>query len=262
MGSKGSSAPAPDPRLVEAQIKSMGKQDDAMDWISQNAKDLAPMQKEQMQLGLDSAQTAYQQSQEDRKFALGKRAQLAGLQDGMANDAASFSTEAKSEELAGKAGADVAHGFANAREQSARAQARMGVNPNSGRALATSNQLEMAQAGAIAGARTNARSQALATKFSLADRATNALAGYPAMSLQTAGSGAAIGASGINLANTSLGGLNSGAQTIGSLASQQGSNANGMFNAQAGFKTGQDNAAGDGGAGAIVGLAAAAATAY
>lgn len=63
-GGKGSSAPPPDPRLVEAQIKSMGIQDDAIQRIVANAERLQPMQEEQMQLGLDATKRAQTESAE------------------------------------------------------------------------------------------------------------------------------------------------------------------------------------------------------
>ena len=62
MGSKSSNAPAPDPRLVEAQIRSMGIQDDVIKRVMQQSEEIQPLQKEQLQFGLDTARTAYDQS--------------------------------------------------------------------------------------------------------------------------------------------------------------------------------------------------------
>ena len=135
-GKGGSSAPAPDPKLIEAQIRSMGFQDDAIQSIMKASADMAPLQKEQLQFGLDSSRTAYEQSQADRGFTLDRRDKLSGLQDTIVNDAKTFNTQDKQDELAGMAMADVNQGFSSAREQSGRAMARMGVNPSSGRALA------------------------------------------------------------------------------------------------------------------------------
>lgn len=261
-GKGGSSAPSPDPALIAAQIKSMGFQDAAVQQIMQNSADMAPLQKEQLQFGLDSARTAYGQSQDDRGFMLNRREKLSGLQDSMITDAAKFNTESRANELAGQAAADVNQGFSSAREQNGRAMARMGVNPSSGRAAAMGNQTAIAQAASLAGAGTKARTDARTEGYALTDRASNALAGYPAMGMQATGAGAGIGASGISMANTGLAGLNSGALSAGGLSGQMGSNAASMYGAQSSYKTGQDNAQGDGGAGMIVGLAGAAATAY
>ena len=263
MGSKASDAPAPDPRLVEAQLKSMGIQDDAIKRIVQQSDEMQPLQKEQLQFGLDSARTAYDQSQQDRGWMLDRRGMLSTMQDTLTKDARTFDTEAKRDELAGKAGADVAQAFAAAKDQSTRGMARMGVNPNDGKALAMGNQLSMAQALGTAQAMTGARTQARQEGYALTDRATNALSGYPAMGMQATGAGAGYGASGINLSNQGLAGMNSGFGAAGTMAGQMGQNATNMFGAQASYKVGADKAAADAnpmgallGAGATLGAAA------
>lgn len=262
MGSKSSSAPAPDPQLVEAQIRSMGIQDDAIKRIMQQSEELLPLQKEQLQFGLDSARTAYDQSQQDRTWMLDRRGSLTTMQDTLVQDARSFNTEDKANELAGKAMADVNQGFANAEGQQARSLARMGVNPSSGKALSMGNQTAIAKAAALAAAGTGARTQARQEGYALTDRATNALAGYPAMSMQATGAGAGYGASGTAIANQGLAGMNSGYGAAGTMAGQMGSNATGMFGAQANYKNGADNAAANAnpmgallGAGATLGAA-------
>lgn len=234
-GGKSSSAPAPDPALVAAQIKSMGIQDSVIEQILGNSRDLAPIQRAQMQFGLDTSRKAYEQSQEDRAFALGKRDKLSTVQDGMATEAATFNTEDKRNELAGQAMGDVNQAAANAREQSARNLSRMGVNPNSGRALAMNNQIEMAQAAALAGAGNNARTSARAEGRALTDRVSNAFSGYPAMGSQSTGAGAGFGANGLTLANSGLAGLNGGLTAAGTAAGQMGSNATSMYGAQGQF---------------------------
>nr|HRL98918.1 hypothetical protein [Acidovorax sp.] len=125
MGSKSSNAPAPDPRLVEAQIRSMGIQDDVIKRVMQQSEEIQPLQKEQLQFGLDSARTAYDQSQQDRTWMLDRRGSLTTMQDTLTQDARSFNTEDKANELAGRAMADVNQGFANAEGQQARSLARM-----------------------------------------------------------------------------------------------------------------------------------------
>ncbi len=245
MGSKSSSAPAPDPRLVEAQIRSMGIQDDVIKRVMQQSEEIQPLQKEQLQFGLDSARTAYDQSQEDRKWMLDRRGLLSSMQDTLSQDARSFNTEDKANELAGKAMADVNQGFANAEGQQSRALARMGVNPSSGKALAMGNQTAIAKAIALAAAGTGARDRARTEGYALTDRATNALAGYPAMGMQATQSGAGFGASGTTIANQGLAGMNSGYGAAGTMAGQMGQNATSMFGAQAYYKNGADKAAAD-----------------
>lgn len=263
MGSKSSNVAAPDPRLVEAQIRSMGIQDGVIERVMQQSQEIQPLQREQLQFGLDTARTAYDQSQQDRNWTLGRRGSLTSMQDTLTNDAKSFNTEDRRNELAGQAMADVNQGFASARDQNGRAMARMGVNPSSGRALAMGNQLSIAQAGALAGASTNARTGARMEGRALTDRATNALSGFPAMSMQATQSGAGFGASGTTIANQGLAGMNSGFGAAGTMAGAMGQNATGMFGAQANYKLGSDKAAADAnpmgallGAGAQLGAAA------
>ena len=243
MGSKSSSAPAPDPRLVEAQIRSMGIQDDVIQRVMQQSEEIMPLQKEQLQFGLDSARTAYDQSQQDRTWMLDRRGSLSSMQDTLVQDAKGFNAESRGNELAGKAMADVNQGFANAEGQQTRALSRMGVNPSSGKALAMGNQTEIAKATALAAAGTGARAQARQEGYALTDRATNALAGYPAMGMQATQSGAGFGASGTTIANQGLAGMNSGYGAAGTMAGQMGQNAASMYGAMGSYKNGADNAA-------------------
>lgn len=231
-GKGGNSAPPPDPRLVEAQIRSMGIQDSAIQAMLANTLDMAPLQKEQMQVGIDAARLAQTQSQQDREWMLTRRGSLSGLQDKLVSDASTFSTEAKANELAGKAQADVSQAFSSAEGQNARAMARMGVNPSSGKALALGKQTEIAKASALAAAGTGARDRARQEGYALTDRATNALAGYPTMSMQATGAGAQYGASGAALATQGLAGLNSGFSAAGQVAGQMGQNASSMYGVQ------------------------------
>ena len=232
-GSKGSSAPAPDPRLVEAQIKSMGIQDSAIQRILAQSEDMAPVQKEQTQFALDTSKAAWEQSQADRDYALGRRDQLSGLQDVISRDAKTFNTEAKREELAGQAGADVSQAYAGAQRTQAAEMARMGINPSDGKYGAASNALTAGTALATAQAKNGARTAARAEGQQLTDRAANVLSGYPTMGMQTTGQGAGYGTNAQMIANTGLAGLNSGFGAAGSMAGQMGGNATNMWGAQA-----------------------------
>lgn len=243
MGSKSSSAPAPDPRLVEAQIRSMGIQDDVIKRVMQQSEEVLPLQKEQLQFGLDASRTAFDQAQADRTYALERRGQLTSMQDVMIDEARDFNTEDRGKEIAAQAGADVEQAFANQRQASGRAMARMGINPNSGRSSAMDAEMGMAQATAKAGIQGSARQAARAEGRALTDRASNALAGYPAMGMSTTGSGAGFGAAGINIVNQGLAGMNSGYSAAGTMAGQMGQNAASMYGAMGSYKNGADNAA-------------------
>ena len=221
----------------------MGIQDDVIKRVMQQSEEILPLQKEQLQFGLDTARTAYDQSQQDRTWVLDRRGSLTTMQDTLAQDARSFNTEDKANELAGKAMADVNQGFANAEGQQTRALSRMGVNPSSGKALAMGNQTAIAKAAALAAAGSGARDRARMEGYALTDRATNALAGYPAMGMQATQSGAGFGASGTTIANQGLAGMNSGYGAAGTMAGQMGQNATSMYGAQASYKNQQDQIA-------------------
>jgi len=261
-GGKGGSAPPPDPRLVEAQIRSMGFQDEAIQEIMANAREMMPLQREQMQFGLDASRTAYNQSQEDRGWMLGRRGKLSGLQDTLAQDAEAFNTEGRGEQLAAQAVADVGTQMGLASQATTRQQQRMGVNPSSGAAMAMQGQMNIGEASAKASAANKMREAARLEGYSLTDRANNALAGYPAMGMQATGAGASFGAAGLGLANQGLAGMNSGFGAGANAAGGMGQNATGMFNAQAQYKLGSDKQAADNdpfasllGAGAQLGVA-------
>ncbi|WP_249343615.1 tail fiber domain-containing protein [Delftia sp. PE138] len=232
-GGKGSSAPAPDPRLVEAQIKSMGIQDAAIQKILSQSDEMAPLQKEQTQFALDTQRQAWEQSQEDRDYALGRRDKLTGLQDTMVEDAHTFDTEAKREELAGQAAADVSQAYESSKRTQNAEMARMGINPADGKYGAASNALAAGEALAMATGKNSARTAARAEGRALTDRAQTALAGYPAMGMQTTGQGAGFGTAAQMAANNGLAGLNSGYGQAGGMAGQMGSNATSMWGAQA-----------------------------
>lgn len=254
MGGKSSSAPPPDPRLVEAQLKSMGIQDNAIEGILGLQKQMQPLQMEQMQFGLDSGRKAFQQSQDDREFALGKRGQLSGLQDQMSNEARSFNTDAKQDELAGTAIGDVNQAFSAARAGNARSMARMGVNPSDGASVASGNQMAVSQALGQAQAANGTRVQARAEGRAMTDRATNALAGYPSMSMSATGQGAQFGALGLNTANQGMAGMSSGYGSAAQIAGNMGTNATGAWGQQANYKSSQDKEA-NSGFGAALGTA-------
>jgi hypothetical protein len=242
-GKGGSSAPPPDPALIAAQIKSMGIQDSAIQQVLDMSTSMAPLQREQMQFGLDTSKTAYNQSQQDRTYALGRRDLQTGLQDTMVNDANSFNVGDRTDQMLGEASADVNSAFSSAREQQSRGLSRMGVNPSSGKALAMGNQTAIAQASAQAGAATKVRQAAKAEGYALTDRANSAMAGYSTMASGNTGQGASYGSAGLGLANSGLAGMNSGFGSASTMAGQMGSNATGMYGAQASYKNSQDQIA-------------------
>jgi hypothetical protein len=138
------------------------------------------------------------------------------LEESMVKDAANFNTDAKREQLAGIAGADVSKAFANARGQSARANDRRGVNPAGGGG--NDIQLQIAQAGMTASAENSARTAArnegvarMTNAVGLGKGLTGAAQGAYGLALQ-AGQGA--GGSIMQPGGAYMNGLNQGASTI------------------------------------------------
>jgi len=242
-GKGGSQAAAPDPRLVSAQIESMGYQDKAINQMMDNSAAMHPLQMAQMQFGLDTAKTAYDQSQADRVYSLGKRDQLGGLQDKMISQANDFNAGNRAEQLANQAMEGVSGAYAQGMGITQRALAARGISANSGAAIAAmnSNALQLSMNTAQAG--NMARDAARQEGYQLTDRAANALSGYPSMGMAATGSGAGFGGMGLGYANSGLAGMNSGWSGIASAAGGMGSNATGMYSAMGNYKNQQDQTA-------------------
>jgi len=205
--------------------------------------EMLPYQKQQLQFGLDTARTSFDQAQADRQWSLGKRAQLDAAQAPLLAEAANFNEAARRGALMEQANADIGAAFDSAQGQQARQLARMGVNPSSGRAIAMSNASELDQARARAAAGLKVTEAARAEGLQLKTNAANMLSGYPAMASGNTNSGFGFGTAGVGLANNSLAGQNAGFNAAGGLAGQMGSNATGMWNAQANYKSQQDQIA-------------------
>lgn len=84
-------------------------------------------------------------------------AKYSPLEDQLINSVQQFQTPGYSDEQAGIAKNDVASAFAKTKEASAANAASMGLNPNDPRALAMNRGLNLAEAGATAGAATSSR---------------------------------------------------------------------------------------------------------
>lgn len=258
---KESDTPPPDPRLIEAQIRSLDTQGRAIDRILAQSEEMLPLQREQLQFGLDSARLAQQQANEDRAWMLTRRGALGGMQDRMVQDAQTFNTEDRREQLAGQAMGDATQAFSNARSQGMRTMARMGINPNDGRMSAFNQQQSAAQALAMSTAANKVREAARSEGFQLTDRAHNALAGYPAMGMQATGAAAGYGASGLALANQGLAGMTSGYGAAVQGASAMGNSAANMYGTQANaYNQAQSGAGAE--AGAIIGTVGTIAAAF
>jgi len=271
MGKKSSDVPAPDPRLVEAQMRSMGVQDDAMKQVmalavKQQAQndELMPLQRQQMESSIAAAKLGQEQAQSDRTWMLGRRDMLGGLQDKMVADAATFNTPAEEARRAGAAEANIGKTYSDIAAARGRQMATMGVTPDSGRWSARD---DADRARVTVGAANDERLAARNEGRALTAQATNALAGYPSMASGATGQGAQLAAGGLSLANQGAGGINAGygamtgtLQSGSGIAGQMGAGATNMWQAQGNYKLAADqaNATDFAGIGSILGGGAAA----
>lgn len=163
-GGKGGSAPNPNPGMIasaeaakEIAMIQKGTADDMLNFYKQQYEDIKPILQQITQAEINMMEANQKRADE---YANYERTTFRPLERGIVADAASFDTEAKREELAGKAAADVNSAFTNARGQENRALQRMGINPNSGRFAALNSQLTLGQTAALAGAKNQARENA------------------------------------------------------------------------------------------------------
>lgn len=197
---------------------------DMLPFLQGIANDQRQMMKEQM----DQARDYYDYSKNTFR----------PLEEQMVEDARSYNTEAKREELAQQAAADAGQAFEQMKAANARSMASMGVNPNSGRyagANAASNLgLASMKANAMTGTRRQAEQLGWAKQLDATGLGRN-LAG--ASSAAYGGALNAGNAAGNNMqqpGSNYLAGMNMGANTIGAgrnmLQSGLGAALNGQAN--------------------------------
>lgn len=126
------------------------------------------------------------------------------LEQRIVADANNFDTEGKREELAGKAMGDVQQGFNAAEQQQMRQQQRMGIDPNSGRALALGNELTTAKALGLSSAANKARTDA--STLGYARKMDAASLGRGLASAQATSAGLAVNQGNASSANARAGG--------------------------------------------------------
>lgn len=197
----GSSAPPPDPRLVQQQINSMGLQNQAITTMLQEQQTLQPLQTAQMQATLDSTKQATTNAASDYAYATGQRAMLAPLQQQMVTDANTYNTTDNATKLANQSASDITQAFGSRQGNMIQQLQDYGVNPSSGQMLAMDNSNNIAEATAKAEGMTQARTQAQQTGWDLTSRAAQSLSGTPQLALSSnaqLGSAAIAAQNGVN----------------------------------------------------------------
>lgn len=153
------------------------------------------------------------------------------VEEGLVKDANEFSTAGAKEGFARKAAADLEGAQASEQAQSERAMAAMGVNPNSGRFAGLNRARTVMNAGARAGATTNARERADALGF--AKRMDVAGIGRNLPGASTAAYGVAV-----NSGNSAMGNqMAPGGQLLGGMSGAAGMTSQGLGMQQSGLST-------------------------
>lgn len=237
-------APDQDPRFGEAALAQieLAKQQysdyrtEDMPWI----KDIA-----NRALGVSEGNAQRSQALSDYQMGLMRRNDeryqnvAVPFEDALLKDVQRFDSDAYKQSQVNHAQADVNAAFSNANQQQIRGLSRMGVNPNSGRMAAMSNQNSLAQAAALANAANKTRQAAeqvgLSTKMQMYGGmkglaglgATNAQLGISSMGMGNQSAQGMTGAAGSYLnANNAAMNTYSSANTAGIGAY------NGLYNSQ------------------------------
>ena len=214
------SAPAPDPLIGQASKEQIDLANREYDDQKALVDQYSPMFQQQMQMSL-------QQQQDGQSHASSiwdqYQQHFQPLETQLASTAADYNTDGRREQAAQEAAAGVGDQFNNAKQAQTESLAAAGVQPGSGKALALSNDLNIQEARAKAGASSAARTNVENTGLSLLGNAVNVGRGLPATGLQEGAFGMQAGGA----AQGSVGGLSgliASPLTTSSAARSQGIN--------------------------------------
>lgn len=247
-------APAQDPRFAEAALAQIEL---ARQQYSDYRTEDMPWIKDIANRALGVSESNAQKSQELTNYQLGLMKQndaryqnvAIPFEDQLLSDVNRFDSDAYKQQQVDQAQADVNAAFSNANQQQMRGLSRMGVNPNSGKFAAMTNQNSMAQATALATAANKTRQAAeqvgLSTKMQMYGGmkglaglgATNAQLGLSSMGTGNQSAQGMTGAAGSYL------NANNNAMNTFSNANTSGINAyNNLYNSQVNAFNAQANA--------------------
>jgi hypothetical protein len=185
-------------------------------------EEFAPIAKDAAKTQLDIMKQSKEQGDDYYNY---NKETFRPAEQGLVADVNNYNTDAEKEKLALKAAADVATATKGSRESDVRLMSRMGVNPNSGKALAMVNQSGLATAGMKAGAMTGARDRAEQIGYAKKLDVIGMGRGLPGASQAAYGTASNTGSAGVNSAlspsNLILNGMNNAAGVAG-----QGQNMN------------------------------------
>jgi hypothetical protein len=202
-----SKPPAPDPNigLAAKQNADIAQQqlDLAKQQLAYNKEQSAwqdPLIQKIAQQQIDTADTNNARS--DEQWNLYKTL-FQPVESKMVDDAMNFDSPERQAMLASQAGADVTKSYQGASDQNQRNMERMGVNPNSGKFQAISNEAGLAQAKDTAGAMNTARNNAITQGMALRQGAAQFGRNMP-------NTGLAADSTALNAGNSAVGNIASG----------------------------------------------------
>jgi hypothetical protein len=223
----GKSQPAPDYTPMQA----IGREQ--LDFAKQQYAEMAPLARQVAAQQMAAQQQQMGQAQDYYDY---QQQTFRPLEQGLVRDAERFNTEDYREGMAREAAAAAGRAFGTTQAASQRAQASMGVNPASGRAISMANQTNLGlaaqRANAMTGARTQAEQLGFARRLDVTGLGRN-LAGASTAAYQGAN---AAGSAGINTSmapGSQYGqGMQQAGQTYGNILTNQTSQFNTGLNAQ------------------------------
>jgi hypothetical protein len=204
-----------------------------LDFAKQQYAEMAPLARQVAAQQMAAQQQQMGQAQDYYDY---QQQTFRPLEQGLVRDAERFNTEDYREGMAREAAAAAGRAFGTTQAASQRAQASMGVNPASGRAISMANQTNLGlaaqRANAMTGARTQAEQLGFARRLDVTGLGRN-LAGASTAAYQGAN---AAGSAGINTSmapGSQYGqGMQQAGQTYGNILTNQTSQFNTGLNAQ------------------------------
>ena len=223
----GKSQPAPD----YGPMQQLGREQ--LDFAKQQYAEMAPLARQVAAQQMAAQQQQMRQAQDYYDY---QQQTFRPLEQGLVRDAERFNTEGYREGVAREAAAAAGRAFGTTQAASQRAQASMGVNPASGRAMSMANQTNLGlaaqRANAMTGARTQAEQLGFARRLDVTGLGRN-LAGASTAAYQGAN---AAGSAGINTSmapGSQYGqGMQQAGQTYGNILTNQTSQFNTGLNAE------------------------------
>jgi hypothetical protein len=223
----GKSQPAPD----YGPMQQLGA--DQLAFAKQQYAEMAPLARQVAAQQMAAQQQQMRQAQDYYDY---QQQTFRPLEQGLVRDAERFNTEDYREGVAREAAAAAGRAFGTTQAASQRAQASMGVNPASGRAMSMANQTNLGlaaqRANAMTGARTQAEQLGFARRLDVTGLGRN-LAGASTAAYQGANT---AGSAGINTSmapGSQYGqGMQQAGQTYGNILSNQTSQFNTGLNAE------------------------------